>query len=231
MNEHSSLLKSDALLLSAADAARSDVKKAIPAHRLDKETGGLILCSKTKAVDSFLKKQFRDRRVNKRYMAVLSGRLEPVAGVIDLPLSGQQCSTRYEVLQHSPSGQYGWLTTVNLWPVTGRMHQLRRHTQLVGHHIIGERRYASSLDLPHDVYNRSQGSSAGDGSTSGLLYLWAVEISFPHPVLVDGHGEPRVVTLALAEEPAAYSRFRNAEALTTQPKRKREEEQSVGNNS
>lgn len=227
MSEHHSMLKSDDLLLSPSDMARSDVKKAIPAHRLDKDTGGLVVCSKTKAVDAFLKKQFMDRRVSKRYMAVVAGDLQPSIGSIDIPLGGQECCTRYEVLQRNPSRQFGTLSTVNLWPVTGRMHQLRRHLMLVGHHIIGERRYASCLDLPHDVYNRPGSfAAAGDdplgSGTSGLLYLWAVEITFPHPQLVDANGDPHLINLALPSEPEAYNRLRRAEADAAIGKRRRE---------
>jgi 23S rRNA-/tRNA-specific pseudouridylate synthase len=217
MSDTRSVCRSDALLLSAADAARSDVRKAIPAHRLDKDTGGLLLCSKSKAADAFVKRQFQDRRVSKRYTAMVTGRVPADSGTIDLPLAGQQSCTKYEVLQRTRSAQYGWVTTVSLWPVTGRQHQLRRHMQMIGHHIVGERRYASMLDLPHDAYNRPShlpASALDDASTAGLLYLWAVAITFPHPELRDGQGQPRSVELALPEEPELFEKLRRNEELS-----------------
>ena len=210
---HGSLLRSDALLLSAEDCSKSDVRKAAPVHRLDKCTGGIVLCSKSKTSDKFLKKQFRLRKVHKRYIAIVSGLLDKSTTIVDLPLNGQECRTDVQVLQHTRSAQYGWITTVNLFPVTGRKHQLRRHMLLIGHHIIGDQRYSSRLDLPYDSYNTSDGTPELESEvmTSGLLYLWAMEISFPHPELQDDNGQPATMTLSIPEEPAIFRNFRSFE--------------------
>ena len=161
------VMNSDQMLLENALEHKLRYKKAVPCHRLDRATGGLMVCSKSKLAESRLKTSFRDHQVHKRYRAIVFGKLEPLEGTIDLPLSDVPSVTRYKVLQCTPSEQYKYLSTVDLWPVTGRKHQLRKHMQMVGHSIIGDPRYSSALTWPEAPFQ--------------YLFLWAVEIDFPHP--------------------------------------------------
>ncbi|KAK3270575.1 hypothetical protein CYMTET_21033 [Cymbomonas tetramitiformis] len=88
------------------------------------------------------------RRVTKRYRAVVIGRLVG-RGQIDTPLPDKQnrlqtATTEYQAVQCTPSKQYGDITTVDLWPHTGRTHQLRRHLAGIGHAIVGDGQYCPS---------------------------------------------------------------------------------------
>jgi hypothetical protein len=101
--------------------------------------GGLVLCSKSKEVESSLRQIFHDRLISKRYVAIVSRKLLPLKGEISFPLDQKPSLTRYSVVSHTRSGSYGeWISTVTLHPVTGRTHQLRRHLKYIGHPIIGE---------------------------------------------------------------------------------------------
>lgn len=88
-----------------------------PAHRLDGPTGGLLLVAKTATALKTLAADFAERRVFKRYQAVVWGRLEG-HGVVDAPLQGLQARTSYQALRTIDTDQ-GELTMVDLWPKTG----------------------------------------------------------------------------------------------------------------
>jgi 23S rRNA-/tRNA-specific pseudouridylate synthase len=154
------------------DCNRITYKKAVPCHRLDRETGGVMVCSKSKIAERNIMMCFRNHDVHKRYRAVLIGKLEPAEAVINTPVSEQESSTRYKVFEYSRSAQYGWITTVDLWPLTGRKHQLRKHMAGVGHPIIGDSRYSSTLTWPQAPFQ--------------FMFLWALEIDFPHPARYNG---------------------------------------------
>jgi 23S rRNA-/tRNA-specific pseudouridylate synthase len=155
-----------ALRIAEHDVRHCGYRRATPCHRLDALTGGLLVCAKTLAAERALRGAFRLRQVAKRYLAIVQGRLPQPRGVVDLPLSGQAAVTRFVVVDETPSRAYGAVTTVALWPVTGRKHQLRRHMQALGCPIIGDRRYASALRWSRDYPQ---------------LFLWSVAATLPHP--------------------------------------------------
>lgn len=162
--------KSDQMLLPGAIELELRYKKASPCHRLDKETGGVMVCSKSKLAERIITSSFKHKLIRKKYTAIVIGKLEPAQGIIDEPLSGKASVTKYCVTHYTRSSQYEWLSTVMLWPVTGRKHQLRRHLQFAGHCIVGDKRYSmpqlwskvTKTNIPH-------------------MCLWAVEVDFPHP--------------------------------------------------
>lgn len=164
------LLRSDKLLLPDALKLQLPYKKAVPCHRLDRETGGVMLCSKSKLAERIIMTIFSSKLVHKKYLAVVIGKLEPSEGIIDTPISGKAATTKYSVTHYTRSKQYGWVTTVQLWPITGRQHQLRRHMQSVGHCIVGDKRFT----MP-------QLWSTVTRTSIDNMFLWAVEIDFPHP--------------------------------------------------
>lgn len=164
------LLKSDKLLLPDAIKLQLSYKKAVPCHRLDRATGGIMLCSKSKLAERILYACFRYKLVQKKYLAIVVGMLEPAEGIIDTPISGKVALTKYSVTNYTPSKQYGWISTVELWPITGKNHQLRRHLQSVGHSIVGDKRYSMPTLWSHIVR-----------TPIDSMFLWAVEIEFPHP--------------------------------------------------
>ena len=90
----------------------------------------------------------------------------PGASVITLPLSGQPCETHWRSVAVVPSERYGALTLVDMWPKTGRTHQLRRHaSEALRRPIVG------------DAYTK--GETKGGLDDSRGLFLWAVELSLP----------------------------------------------------
>lgn len=121
------------------------------AHRLDRETSGVLVCARTLRDERSLKAAFERRQVQKQYLAIVDGAPTPAEGVIELPLgrseeglhllmtvtpSGAPASTRYRV-----EATRGAASLVSLWPLTGRQHQLRVHLAALGHPIIGDKLY------------------------------------------------------------------------------------------
>lgn len=127
--------------------------EALTVHRLDMETSGILLMGRGPDAQRALSVAFQDRRVEKRYVAVVEGRLERPEGEIDLPLIadwpnrprqkvdhaiGKPALTRFRLIGHE-----GERSRVELAPVTGRSHQLRVHLQSLGHPIAGDALYSS----------------------------------------------------------------------------------------
>ncbi|MBA4341441.1 MAG: RNA pseudouridine synthase [Methylibium sp.] len=128
---------------------------ALIVHRLDMATSGLLLLARGADMQRRLSIAFAQRRVAKRYTAVLAGCLAEACGEVDLPLMpdwpnrplqkvdlarGKPSLTRWRVLSVDEQVQS---TRVALEPVTGRSHQLRLHMQAIGHPILGDPLYAS----------------------------------------------------------------------------------------
>ena len=159
-----------------------------PVHRLDQSTGGLLLIAKTRLAAAELGRAFEDRQPRKRYRAVLGGRLGGVfptkgddddddkvshpetahpLGVIDTPLSGKPCTTEWRVVRDAQCDTHARVTLVDMWPKTGRTHQLRRHAaETLRAPILGDERYAPR--------GGEEAAAKEDG-----LFLWAVELCVP----------------------------------------------------
>jgi len=118
-------------------------------HRLDKETSGLVVVAKTDAALHSLASQFKERRIEKEYLALVRGRVESFRGVITSPIgrhkvhrkkmsagSGREALTRYELVERFDGYSY-----VRLFPKTGRTHQIRVHLASIGHPILGDKLY------------------------------------------------------------------------------------------
>lgn len=135
-----------------------------PVHRLDRATGGLVLAAKTASAMVILSGRFRERAVHKKYSAVVSGR-PPDEGLITAPVDGRPAETRYRVTATVPSLKNGSISLVELFPLTGRTHQLRIHMTSIGHPIMGDPLYSAE-----GLRYRGKG-----------LFLHAAELSFAHP--------------------------------------------------
>ncbi|WP_410474353.1 RluA family pseudouridine synthase [Guyparkeria sp. TX1] len=142
-------------------------------HRLDWDTSGLLVLARNARAHSFLSKAFAARDVDKTYEALIDAPLEPVEGLIDLPIgkdherrpryridpqSGRPSQTRYRVAEPVEGG-----IRIILEPITGRSHQLRVHLLAQGRPIQGDSLY-------HPEANRH-----------ARLMLHAARLVFPDP--------------------------------------------------
>lgn len=143
------------------DALRSP----LPVHRLDAVTSGLVIAARCRRSQVVLGQQFETRSVKKRYRAVVQGMINE-GGRITSMVDGREAVTEYSPVLSVPSIKNEYLTLVDLYPQTGRMHQLRRHMAESGHPIAGDLLYG----IKGNVYR-------GKG-----LFLAAVELQFAHPV-------------------------------------------------
>jgi 23S rRNA pseudouridine955/2504/2580 synthase len=152
-------------------------------HRLDRDTSGVIVVAKRRAVAAALGKLFATRNVQKTYWAVVKGVPKPPQGRIEVALikakgpegdrmrasrdgeedDAQQAVTNYAVIDKA-ANTASWLS---LKPMTGRQHQLRAHAAHLGTPIMGDNKYGGDLDLPEGVPNQ--------------LHLHARRLVFPHP--------------------------------------------------
>ncbi|MDA8692930.1 RluA family pseudouridine synthase [Saprospiraceae bacterium] len=140
-----------------------------PAHRLDFPTSGLLLIGKTSQCVTALNLLFEKREISKVYTAIVIGKMKDLSGIIDTPILKKASKTTYKVLDKAPSEKYGELNLVELYPETGRRHQLRIHMHSIGHPILGDSNYfIKGLQ------------SQGNG-----LYLHASQLKFEHPINKD----------------------------------------------
>ena len=110
-------------------------------------------------------------------------------GIINSPIGGKESTTYYYVVSYTRclhEQANGWISTVDLFPVSGRQHQLRRHMKLVGHPIFGDRRYGSyeKSHFNHDAIteeNQIDDCRTVIDHPHSKLCLWALEIDFNHP--------------------------------------------------
>ncbi|MBP5798325.1 MAG: RluA family pseudouridine synthase [Prevotella sp.] len=163
---------------SVATWAKEHWPGAMPVHRLDMWTSGLMVIAKTEEAYHHLQRQFEQHTVKKKYLAVVEGVPAKEHGIIDLPLLsdplnrpcqmvdyeyGKRAITEYRVLHTHSSLITPHLSLLALWPHTGRTHQLRMHCAHpdgLGCPIVGDELY---------------------GNKSDRLYLQAQAITFIHP--------------------------------------------------
>lgn len=111
-------------------------------------TSGLLLCAKTASARVTLGNMFEIKTVRKRYTALVVGRLDG-EGEIKTEMDGKFAHSKYTVVAHHRSIVPGWITTVDLWPLTGRTHQLRKHMQHMGTPILGDTVYVHNQYRPY----------------------------------------------------------------------------------
>lgn len=168
-----------------------------PAHRLDRDTSGIVLVAKTRKAMVRLGEIFTSgEAVKKTYLALAKGKMPKEAGTIDLPLSEheqtgrskaargvnfQQALTRWRVVSSMKDA-----TLLSVGIETGRTHQIRRHLEAAGHPVAGDRRYGDF------AWNR--GARQRWGLRRMFLHAWRLEL--PHPVT----GAPLRLEAELPEE-------------------------------
>ncbi|HXU60391.1 MAG TPA: RluA family pseudouridine synthase [Polyangia bacterium] len=180
------------------------------AHRIDRETSGVLLIARGRKMASFLTRAFARRAVDKTYLALVKGQ-PPDRGRIERPL--KLLDTKSHVMMGVAADGLPAVTTFEVvrrfaehalcaaHPETGRQHQIRVHFQSLGHPIVGDKLYGAGEEL----FMRS----CDQGVTPELLELFdglprhalhAHRLTFPHPT----RGEPMTVESPLPRDLADY---------------------------
>jgi len=148
------------------------------AHRLDRDTSGLLVLARSQEMRAAIGRAFEARTVRKRYEAVVHGGPDRTEALVHLPLAsdplrpprsrvdpilGRPATTRWRLLATSPVPGKQW-SLLELEPVTGRSHQLRVHLAWLGMPIVGDRLYGPL-----------------SGTEAPRLALHAAWLMFPHP--------------------------------------------------
>lgn len=137
-----------------------------PVHRLDSPTSGLLIIAKTASALVKLGQQFQDKTIHKKYCAIVIGKT-PESGTIDFEIDGLKSITDYKLIKSVPSLKNEFLSLVELYPKTGRTHQLRIHLSQLGFPIMGDK-----------IYGQQGAVFKGKG-----LFLSAIALSFKHPII------------------------------------------------
>ena len=162
---------------SMATRVQSEYADALVAHRLDRDTSGLLVLPRGAAMHRRISLMFEKREMEKSYVAVVLGKLAQEQGVVDQPLlvdwpnrprhivdlvNGKSAQTRYKVISYDAASN---MSRVALEPITGRTHQLRVHMQFLAHPIVGDTLYGGNA-----------------GGNAARLLLHAHTLDFRHPV-------------------------------------------------
>ena len=148
-------------------------------HRIDKETSGILLIAKTPAAFIELQRQFKERIIHKTYLAIVHGTLVPDTGEIRAPVGrlpwnrerfgivpgGREAVTKFKVIRHKEN-----LSLVELYPETGRTHQIRVHLKYINHPIVGDYLYAGRK------------TARDDRTWAKRVMLHAWKLTCSHPV-------------------------------------------------
>ncbi|MCC6944684.1 MAG: RluA family pseudouridine synthase [Thermomicrobiales bacterium] len=148
-------------------------------HRLDKETSGVMVVGISDRGHRSLTRQWANRTVDKRYLALVQGEVDVEQGTIDVPIgrhptdrlrmapisSGKTAVSHFTVLE-----RFTGSTLVEVELVTGRTHQIRVHMAFIGHPVVGD-----------SVYNRTAGPFGGTRAIVSRQFLHASRLSIDLP--------------------------------------------------
>ena len=115
--------------------------KLYPVNRLDRGTSGTVILAKSSSSAGIYGRQVKETGLDKLYLALVEG-LPPGSGSINEPLDDKESETRYTILLPGVD-----CTLLAVVPISGRMHQIRRHLEAIGHPVLGDKRYGSH-ELP-----------------------------------------------------------------------------------
>lgn len=161
------------------------------AHRLDRDTSGLVLCAKTRATLTALCRLFEKGAIVKRYRALVRGAPPERAGLVRARVvpdrfhpgrmcvgrPGKRAETRYEVVK-----AWRGFTMLRCEPLTGRTHQIRVHLAHVGCPILGDAFYGDGRGLMlSEIKRRYRHGADAERPLIGHLALHAESLTFEHP--------------------------------------------------
>lgn len=160
-------------------------KRAGIVHRLDKETSGILLVAKNEEAFANLQKQFKERKVKKRYLALVHGKIKIKEGEIRAPVGrlpwnrkrfgilagGRESLTKYKLINYlvSKKNKSDFYSLVELFPETGRTHQIRVHLKYINHPIFSDFLYAGRK------------TARTDRNFLDRVFLHASKLNFFHP--------------------------------------------------
>lgn len=155
-------------------------------HRLDKETSGIILIAKNPETFIQLQNQFKSGKVSKTYLALVHGKVEKPEGEINAPIGrlpwnrmrfgiypeGRSAISRYKVLKYLANvsaKEKETFSLVEVYPQTGRTHQIRVHFQHIKHPVFGDELYAG----------RKTGRKDRQTANRHFLHAYRIELEYP----------------------------------------------------
>jgi 23S rRNA pseudouridine955/2504/2580 synthase len=196
-------------VIEALRVARPELTELELVHRLDRETSGCLLIAKRRATLRALHAMFREREMDKRYLALVCGRWALGTKKLDMPLLTNQKQGGERMVRVHPEGQtaestfkvlerYGKVATLMEVDLgTGRTHQIRVHAAYTGHPVAGDEKYGDKV-----------GNEALKAFGLRRMFLHAHSLSFARP----GTGEAFSVSAPLdAELLAVQERLKSAQ--------------------
>lgn len=162
-------------------------------HRLDKGTSGLIVLAKTEYAHSFLAKQFFDRTIKRKYVALVWGDVKENEGTVNVNIGrdsrermqmeaypdgdkGKHAVTHYKVLE-----RLNYVTVVECKLETGRTHQIRVHMKYIGHTLFNDARYGGDKILKGTIYSKYKQFIENCFEILPRQALHAATLGFIHP--------------------------------------------------
>jgi 23S rRNA pseudouridine1911/1915/1917 synthase len=155
-------------------------------HRLDKGTSGVLIIAKSQHANDILARQFQEREVSKVYLALLYGHLQHPEGEIDLSIGRDSRSrtkisprtrkprdaqTRYKVIR-----EFRNFSFVEVYPITGRTHQIRVHFHHIGHPVVGDETYSRK-----SYFRLLDSTQVSSIKAMNRLFLHASSLTIIHP--------------------------------------------------
>jgi 23S rRNA pseudouridine1911/1915/1917 synthase len=126
-------------------------------HRLDKETSGVMIVARNQKSFEYLKNLFKDRKIEKTYHALVHGKIISKEGKIEGEMGRSRRdfrrqalvrgkvsvrNERYSITHYKVTKEFEKYSLLEVYPKTGRMHQIRVHLNSIGHPIVGDEKYA-----------------------------------------------------------------------------------------
>ena len=152
-------------------------------HRLDKETSGVLVIAKTEGSFLDLQKQFKERKIKKKYLALAHGKFKNNKETVTMSVGrlpwnrrrfgvvydGKSAETEIEVKSEYSDSSGNFYSLLHIFPKTGRTHQIRVHLKHLGHPVVSDTFYAGRK------------TSRKDRVWCSRLFLHAEEICFTNP--------------------------------------------------